>query len=57
MKRFRWGDVVPGCGNECCNTEDEILEQVGVYAAAEHGTIRLTTDTVDAALRELELVN
>ncbi len=57
MKRFRWGDVVPGCGVDCCNPGDEILEQAGVFAAAEHGTIRLTTDTADVVLRELELVD
>jgi predicted small metal-binding protein len=37
MKRFRCGDVVPGCDAEFSGTETEILEAVGAHARDTHG--------------------
>jgi hypothetical protein len=53
MKRFRWGDVVPGFGEECIDTEDEVLELVGVYAAPAHGVPGLDPSDADAVGRLL----
>lgn len=37
MKRFRCGDVVPGCTASFTGSEDEILGQVAAHAARDHG--------------------
>lgn len=47
MKRFRCGDVVPGCGEEFTGSEDEILTQVGAHAASAHGMTEVGPELVD----------
>ena len=38
MKEFRCGEIVPGCDAVLDGeSDDEILEQVGVHAREEHG--------------------
>ncbi len=46
MKRFRCGDVVPGCGAEFTGTEDEILSSVGAHAHADHGMTEVGPELV-----------
>ena len=48
MKRFRCGDVVPGCTSAFHGTEDEILGQVGAHAAADHGLTEVSPELVAA---------
>ena len=48
MKRFRCGDVVPGCAQEFSGSEDEILEQVAAHAATAHGMTSVSPELVDA---------
>jgi predicted small metal-binding protein len=46
MKRFRCGDVVPGCDAEFTGTESEILAGVGVHAREVHGMSDISPDLV-----------
>lgn len=48
MKRFRCGDVVPGCTASFAGTEDEILGQVAAHAAHDHGISEVTPELVGA---------
>jgi predicted small metal-binding protein len=56
MKRFRCGDVVPGCTAAFQGTEDEILQAVGAHASAEHGMTEVSESTVVAVRNLMELV-
>lgn len=48
MKRFSCGDVVPGCTKTFRGAnEDEILQQVGAHAAADHGMAVVPQAVVD----------
>ena len=46
MKRFRCGDVVPGCTAAFQGTEDEILVAVGAHAHADHGLTAIPDELV-----------
>jgi predicted small metal-binding protein len=48
MKRFRCGDVVPGCDAEFTGHEDEILAAVGAHARSAHGMTEVGPDLVAA---------
>lgn len=37
MKRFRCGDVIPGCDAAYYGSEEQILFQAGAHAANAHG--------------------
>ncbi|MFY0407692.1 DUF1059 domain-containing protein [Solicola sp. PLA-1-18] len=50
MKKFRCGDVVPGCTARFTGTEDEILTQVAHHAARDHG-LSVVPDHVVTAVR------
>ena len=52
MKQFSCGAVVPGCtATFTAETEDEILQQVGAHAQADHGMDEVP-DEVVAQVRE-----
>ena len=46
MKQFSCGDVVPGCSRRFTGTEDQILSQVAVHAAADHGMDSIPDEVV-----------
>ncbi|MDO9380515.1 MAG: DUF1059 domain-containing protein [Nocardioidaceae bacterium] len=48
MKRFRCGDVVPGCTARFEGSEDEILAQVGAHATRDHGLTEVPPELVQA---------
>jgi predicted small metal-binding protein len=49
MKSFACGDVVPGCeARWVCTTDDEILFQVSVHAAAVHGLAEASPELAEA---------
>jgi predicted small metal-binding protein len=48
MKRFRCGDVVPGCDAEFTGHEDEILAAVGAHAHDVHGMTEVGPELVQA---------
>ena len=56
MKRFRCGDVVPGCAQEFSGTETAILEQVGEHAASAHGMTTVSPELVDAVRSRMTAV-
>lgn len=58
MKRFRCGDVVPGCGATFhgASTED-ILDQVARHARADHGLIDLPDALVEAVRGRIATVS
>ena len=47
MKRFRCGDVVPGCGWESTGSEEEILRAAAVHAAEGHGVPEMPPEFVE----------
>ena len=54
MKKFRCGDVVPGCAATFeAASEDEILVAVGRHAADTHGMESVPDDVVDAVRRSI----
>ena len=49
MKRFRCGDVIPGCDRELTGADDdEVLRAVVAHAARDHGVPALDPQTLDA---------
>lgn len=48
MKRFRCGDVVPGCESTFTGTEGDILAAVGAHARHDHGMAAVGPDLVAA---------
>lgn len=46
MKRFRCGDVVPGCTATFHGTEHSVLEQVRAHARRDHALPKLSADLV-----------
>lgn len=46
MKRFRCGDVVPGCDAEFTGTENDILSAVGTHAREAHGMHEVSPELV-----------
>jgi predicted small metal-binding protein len=48
LKRFRCGDVVPGCSATFVGGEDEILTGVGDHAARDHGLVEVPAELVAA---------
>lgn len=57
MKRFRWGDVVPGCGEDCADIEDHFPDLFGLHAVAVHGVLRVDPEDVDAVHLHLTSVD
>jgi len=58
MKSFACGDVVPGCEAKwVCSSDDEILAQVGVHAAAVHGLITMPDSLVQAVSGAIQPVS
>jgi len=53
MKKFRCGDVVPGCTASFHGTEDEILAEVAAHARADHGLVDIPAELVDAVRSKL----
>ncbi len=51
MKRFRCGDVVPGCNATFAGSLDEILLAVADHARLEHGLPEVPVE-VDRLVRE-----
>jgi predicted small metal-binding protein len=47
MKRFRCGDVVPGCTRAFTGSQDEILAQVARHAHDDHGLVEIPSELVD----------
>lgn len=47
MKKFRCGDVVPGCTHIFAGSEDDILAQVSSHARTDHGIAEIPTALVD----------
>jgi predicted small metal-binding protein len=48
VKRFRCGDVVPGCTAEFVGTEAEILAEAREHVEAEHGLPELPPELEEA---------
>jgi predicted small metal-binding protein len=48
MKKFRCGDLMPGCAVTFTGSEDEILAAVGAHAHRDHGITQVTPELVDA---------
>lgn len=46
MKRFRCGDVVPGCNATFQGSHDEILAQVAHHAGRDHGLTEIPAELV-----------
>lgn len=46
MKRFRCGDVMPGCDVEIVGDEPAILREVAAHARRDHQLDVLSADTV-----------
>ncbi|MGN6245705.1 MAG: DUF1059 domain-containing protein [Motilibacteraceae bacterium] len=46
MKKFRCGDVVPGCTVSFTGTEDAILADVAAHAARAHGLTEVPPELV-----------
>ncbi|HEU4676971.1 MAG: DUF1059 domain-containing protein [Motilibacteraceae bacterium] len=46
MKKFRCGDVVPGCAATFSGTEDAILADVAAHAAHDHGLLEVPAELV-----------
>ena len=57
MKRFRWGDVVPSCGEECVDAEEHLAQLLGLHAVAVHGVLRVDLEDVDAVHLHLTSVD
>ena len=55
MKKFRCGDLMPGCAVTFTGTDEEILSAVGVHAGAAHGVTDITPELVDAVRGKVEL--
>lgn len=56
MKRFRCGDVVPGCTQSFTGTEDDILAQVAQHAQADHGLVEIPEGLVAQVRSAMTLV-
>lgn len=56
MKKFRCGDVVPGCAAEFVGTEDDILRDVGHHARHDHGLTEVTPELVGAVRERIQTV-
>lgn len=54
MKRFRCGDVVPGCTATFSGTQEEILQQVAQHARDDHGITDVTPELVGAVTRAMQ---
>jgi len=48
VKKFRCGDVVPGCSRSFVGSQDEILLAVRAHARADHGLDDLPVHVLDA---------
>jgi predicted small metal-binding protein len=48
MKRFRCGDVMPGCDVAFTGDEQGILREVAIHAQREHGIDALPAEAVAA---------
>lgn len=48
MKRFRCGDVVPGCTRSFDGSEESILASVARHARADHGLTEVPAELVVA---------
>lgn len=46
MKRFRCGDLVPGCEATFTGTRDEILTQASEHARHDHGLVEIPRELV-----------
>lgn len=46
MKKFRCGDVVPGCTRAFTGSVDEILLAVAGHARADHGLVEVPDELV-----------
>lgn len=58
MKKFACGDVVPGCeARWVCSTDDEIMFNVAVHAAAAHGLVDLPHELVQSVRDAIAPVN
>ncbi|WP_432492475.1 DUF1059 domain-containing protein [Kineococcus gypseus] len=47
MKKFRCGDVVPGCTRAFTGSTDEVLLAVAGHARADHGLAELPAELVE----------
>ncbi|MGA9747138.1 MAG: DUF1059 domain-containing protein [Nocardioides sp.] len=56
VKRFRCGDVVPGCERRFTGTEDEILRLVAAHARDDHGLTVVGPELVSAVRAHLTVV-
>ncbi|NIZ93254.1 DUF1059 domain-containing protein [Kineococcus rubinsiae] len=48
MKKFRCGDVVPGCSRAFVGSQDEILLAVRAHAREDHGLAEVPGSVLDA---------
>jgi predicted small metal-binding protein len=53
MKKFRCGDLIPGCAVTFTGTEDEILAGVGTHAHRDHGLTEVTSELAGAVRANL----
>lgn len=51
MKKFRCGDVVPGCTRTFTGTQEEILQQVTEHARQDHGIAEVTPELAGTVTR------
>jgi predicted small metal-binding protein len=56
MKKFRCGDVVPGCTRAFTGTEEDILIRVALHARADHGLIEMPAELVSQVRSAMTLV-
>lgn len=47
MKKFRCGDVVPGCTRDFTGTEEHILAEVAQHARRDHGLAEVPAELVE----------
>ena len=55
MKKFRCGDLMPGCTAQFSGTEEDILAAVGAHAHRDHGLTEVSPELVDAVRGKLVL--
>jgi predicted small metal-binding protein len=48
MKKFRCGDLIPGCAATFAGSTEEILAAVAGHARRDHGVTEVTSELADA---------
>jgi predicted small metal-binding protein len=55
MKKFRCGDLMPGCAKTFAGSTEEILAAVAHHARHDHGVTEVTSELADAVRGSMTL--